>query len=65
MRIHGIPPTADVANDRWNLPSGTAQLAAKFVDAYVWFGRPWLHHVGSQPFVTKRAIQLVKTTPYR
>jgi endoglucanase len=61
----GIPPTADVANDRWNLPSGTAQLAAKFVDAYVWFGRPWLHHVGSQPFVTKRAIKLANTTPFR
>jgi endoglucanase len=61
----GIPPTSDVANDRWHLPTDTARLAAKFVDAYLWFGRPWLHHEGSQPFVTKRAIKLVKTTPYR
>jgi endoglucanase len=61
----GVPPTADVAAARWNLPSDTASLAAKHVDAYLWFGRPWLHHVGSQPFVTKRAIRLVKTTPYR
>lgn len=61
----GVPPTADVASDRWHLPAATAQLAAKYVDAYLWFGRPWLHHVGSQPFVTKRAIKLVKTTPYR
>jgi hypothetical protein len=60
----GIPPTADVAAARWGLPSKTANAAAKFVDAYLWFGRPWLHHEGSQPFVTKRAIQLVKTTPY-
>lgn len=61
----GIPPTADVASDRWHLPAGTATLARKHVDAYLWFGRPWLHHQGSQPFVTKRAIRLVKTTPYR
>jgi endoglucanase len=60
----GIPPTADVAAARWNLPATTAQLADKYVDAYLWFGRPWLHHEGSQPFRTKRAIKLVKTTPY-
>jgi endoglucanase len=61
----GVPPTADVAADRWHLPATTAQRVEKYVDAYLWFGRPWLHHVGSQPFVTKRAIKLVKTTPYR
>jgi len=61
----GVPPTADVAAARWKLPSATAALAARYVDAYLWFGRPWLHHVGSQPFVTKRAIKLVKTTPFR
>ena len=61
----GVPPTADVADDRWNLPADTAALAARFVDAYLWFGRPWLHHVGSQPFVTKRAIKLANTTPFR
>jgi hypothetical protein len=61
----GIPPTADVAADRWNLPATTAELAARYVDAYLWFGRPWLHHEGSQPFVTKRAIKLVRSTPYR
>jgi len=61
----GIPPTAAVAADRWNLPATTAQRAARYVDAYLWFGRPWLHHAGSQPFVTKRAIKLVRTTPFR
>jgi endoglucanase len=61
----GIPPTAAVAADRWNLPAKTAKLAARHVDAYLWFGRPWLHHAGSQPFVTKRATKLVRTTPYR
>jgi hypothetical protein len=61
----GIPPTADVAAARWNLPPQTASAAKKVVDAYLWFGRPWLRSVGSQPFVTKRAIRLVRTTPYR
>jgi hypothetical protein len=61
----GVPPTADVAAARWNLPTATARLAEKYVDAYLWFGRPWLHHEGSQPFRVKRAIKLVKTTPYR
>jgi endoglucanase len=61
----GVPPTADVTSDRWNLPADTARLAAKHVDAYLWFGRPWLHHEGSQPFVKKRAVKLVRTTPYR
>jgi endoglucanase len=61
----GVPPTADVANPKWGLPADTARMAAKWVDAYLWFGRPWLHHVGSQPFVTKRAVKLVRTTPFR
>jgi endoglucanase len=61
----GVPPTADVASDDWNLPATTERLAARYVDAYLWFGRPWLHHEGSQPFRVKRAIKLVRTTPYR
>jgi len=61
----GVPPTTDVASARWKLPALTAARAAKYVDAYLWFGRPWLHHVGSQPFRTNRAIRLVETTPYR
>jgi endoglucanase len=61
----GVPPTADVTNPRWGLPAATATLAAKYVDGYLWFGRPWLHHEGSQPFRTHRAIRLVKTTPFR
>jgi hypothetical protein len=61
----GVPPTPDVANSRWGLSDKTARLARRFVDAYLWFGRPWLHHEGSQPFVTKRAVKLVRTTPFR
>jgi len=59
----GIPPTADVANPRWRMPAGTNQLAAQYVDAYLWFGRPWLYRQ-ADPFVVSRALWLVRSTPY-
>jgi hypothetical protein len=61
----GIPPTADVGAARWGLSHTTEVHARRHVDAYLWFGRPWLHHVGSQPFATDRAVQLVRSTPWR
>lgn len=60
----GIPPTADVGNTKWRLPATTNALAKRYVDAYLWFGRPWLYRQAS-PFVLSRAIHLVKSTPYR
>jgi hypothetical protein len=60
----GIPPTARVAADRWNLPAATDRLARQYVDAYLWVGRPWLYRQ-NQPFVTSRALQLVRSTPWR
>jgi hypothetical protein len=60
----GIPPTTHVAADRWRLPAATDRLARKYVDAYLWVGRPWLYRQ-NQPFVMKRALQLVRTTPWR
>jgi len=59
----GIPPTTRVASTRWGLPSTTRALAARYVDAYMWFGRPWLYRQ-ADPFVMSRALQLVQTTPY-
>jgi endoglucanase len=59
----GIPPTADVANPAWGLPAETNQLAAQYVDGYLWFGRPWLYKQ-ADPFVTRRALALVGSTPY-
>jgi endoglucanase len=60
----GIPPTTHVAADRWGLPAATDRLARRYVDAYLWIGRPWLYRQ-SQPFVTSRALQLVRSTPWR
>jgi endoglucanase len=59
----GIPPTADVADPRWGLSAGTNQLARTYVDGYLWFGRPWLYRQ-ADPFVTSRAVQLVRSSPY-
>jgi hypothetical protein len=60
----GIPPTANVAATKWGLPAATDRLARQYVDAYLWIGRPWLYRQ-SQPFVTSRALQLVRSTPWR
>jgi hypothetical protein len=59
----GIPPTTEVADARWGLPAATRDLAAQYVDGYLWFGRPWLYRQ-ADPFVMSRALQLVLTTPY-
>jgi hypothetical protein len=56
----GIPPTWHVADRRWGLPARTRRLAARYADAYVWYGRPWLYRQ-NQPFVMDRALDLGRT----
>lgn len=55
----GIPPTADVANPKWGHPREINKLAARYVDGYIWFGRPWLHMQAS-PFKLDRALGLAR-----
>ena len=38
-------------------------FAARFVDAYLWIGRPWLDDQ-SDPFDLQRALALARTTPF-
>lgn len=59
----GPPPTADVANPRFKLPPAYAKLARTYVDAYMWFGRPWLYRQAA-PFDMNRALQLARTAMY-
>jgi endoglucanase len=59
----GIPPTTDVTNARWHLAASDRRLAAAYVDAYLWFGRPWLYKQAS-PFKLNRALAVARTTPY-
>jgi endoglucanase len=60
----GIPPTSHVAASRWHLSDTTRRQARHHVDGYLWVGRPWLYR-GAQPFVMKRALKLVRNTPWR
>ncbi|WP_114423906.1 glycoside hydrolase family 6 protein [Nocardioides houyundeii] len=59
----GIPPTVDVANPRWGLGEELSAAAAEHVDAYLWFGRPWLN-MQNDPFVLDRALAMARTTPW-
>jgi endoglucanase len=59
----GIPPTTDVANPRWGLSATARRLAKRYVDAYLWIGRPWLYNQAS-PFDLQRTIRLAATTPF-
>ena len=59
----GIPPTVDVGDPKWGLTPRDRRLAVRYVDAYMWFGRPWLYKQRA-PFMMDRALDLVRTTPY-
>jgi len=59
----GIPPTVDVANPKWGMKFRDRRLAERYVDAYLWFGRPWLYNQAA-PFLLDRALDLARTTPY-
>jgi endoglucanase len=57
----GIPPTTAVASRRWGLSARDRGLAARYVDAYLWVGRPWLDY-GSDPFDLHRALGLAASS---
>lgn len=59
----GIPPTTDVADARWGLSASDRALATRYVDAYLWFGRPWLYNQAA-PYKLNRALAVASTTPY-
>jgi endoglucanase len=59
----GIPPTTDVASPKWHLDATSRSIAARYVDAYVWVGRPWLDNQAF-PFDLGRALALVRSSPF-
>lgn len=59
----GIPPTARVARAAWGLTPNNRVRARRHVDAYLWFGRPWLF-MQADPFSLRRALAVARTTPY-
>lgn len=59
----GIPPTSNVADPRWHLSDTANATARRYVDGYLWFGRPWLYRQAS-PFNRYRALTVARTTPF-
>ncbi|HWD75895.1 MAG TPA: glycoside hydrolase family 6 protein [Solirubrobacteraceae bacterium] len=59
----GIPPTWQVTSSRWRLSARDRGLAARYVDGYLWYGRPWLDDQ-SDPFDLSRSLSLAATTPF-
>ncbi|MDN5895709.1 MAG: glycoside hydrolase family 6 protein [Nocardioides sp.] len=59
----GIPPTTAVAARSWGLNGPNRGRAARNVDGYLWFGRPWLY-MQNDPFSMRRALAVARTTPY-
>lgn len=60
----GIPPTTKVGASQWGLGDSVSRQARRYVDAYLWIGRPWLYRQAA-PFETTRALALVRSTPWR
>jgi endoglucanase len=57
----GIPPTVHTAG--WGLPPRQSAIAARYADAYLWFGRPWLNS-SSSGLDVPRALGLAASSPY-
>jgi hypothetical protein len=59
----GIPPTWKVGLAKWHLPAAVATTARRWVDAYLWYNRPWLDH-NAGAFELSRALAMARTTPF-
>jgi hypothetical protein len=59
----GIPPTVDVGDPKWGMSDDTNRLAKRYVDAYLWFGRPWLYKQAT-PFLMDRALKVARHSPF-
>ena len=59
----GIPPTPRPADPQWGLTPEQRAVAARSVDGFVWFGRPWLFNQ-ADPFVARRALDMARSTPW-
>ena len=59
----GIPPTWQVTDPRWHLPTTVLTPARRYCDGYLWFGRPWMDNQAS-PFDLNRALAIAAATPF-
>jgi hypothetical protein len=60
-----VPPTTDVADQPGlDLTARQRTDALRYVDAYLWFGRPWLIRQAS-PFSLSRSLEVARSTPFQ
>lgn len=62
----GVPPTDNpsIYNKVLHLTARQRADVAQYVDAYIWFGRPWIGGNGTT-HTMQRLIGIAKTTPYQ
>ena len=60
----GIPPTTQVAEPAWHFSARVDDIAKRWVDAFVWYNRPWLTNA-TWPFDLRRTLQMARTTPFQ
>jgi len=60
----GIPPTTQVAEPAWHFSARVDDIAKRWVDAFVWYNRPWLTNA-TWPFDLRRTLQVARTTPFQ
>ena len=61
----GVPPTTDVTDQRGlDLTAKQRIDALRYVDGYLWFGRPWLVRQAS-PFSLTRSLDVARSTPFQ
>jgi endoglucanase len=59
----GIPPTSDVTNAKWQLPSRLKTTLRRRCDAFMWIARPWMGDNG-HAFNRAKALDVARTSPY-
>lgn len=59
----GVPPTPNTASYP-GLSAAQVAEARQYVDAYLWFGRPWLIRQAA-PFSLERSVEVARFTPFR
>lgn len=59
----GVPPTWKVASTALPLTADQRATAARLVDGYLWFGRPWLKNQAT-PFKKKKAVLAGQYSPF-
>jgi endoglucanase len=59
----GVPPTTDVTNPKWGLPTSLDATLKARCDAFMWISRPWLAD-NAHDFSVQKTLAEVRSSPY-